>query len=64
MADLEAKLMADEGIQTLGNLEPVALDCAKVVKKAVADSGGDEGTARQKIADIAADTSKTDEYKK
>jgi len=54
---LREKLLADETVKTVASLEPVALDVTKVVDAAVQGSGGDEETARTKIAQIVLDTS-------
>ena len=56
IAALRETLMQDETIKTVASLEPVSLDVSKVVSTAVAQSGGDEATARTKIAQIVADT--------
>mgnify|MGYP001236871008 CR=1 FL=1 len=55
-AALRAKLLQDETVQTVAMLEPVALDVTKVVDAAVKGAGGDEMTARSKIAQIVSDT--------
>ena len=55
-AALRARLLDDETVKTVASLEPVALDVSKVVEMAVKDSGGDEATARTKIAQIVSDT--------
>jgi len=56
IAALREKLLHDETVKTVAMLEPVALDVSKVVDEAVRDSGGDELTARTKIAQIVSDT--------
>jgi len=48
--------LQDETVKTVASLEPVSLDVSKVVATAVAESGGDEATARAKIAQIVSDT--------
>ena len=56
IAALRDNLLHDEGVKSLAILEPVALDVSKVVDMAVQTSGGDESTARAKIAQIVSDT--------
>ena len=56
IAALRETLMQDETVKTVASLEPVSLDVSKVVATAVAESGGDEATARAKIAQIVSDT--------
>ena len=56
IAALRETLLHDETVKTVASLEPVALDVSKVVDAAVKDSGGDEATARAKIAQIVSDT--------
>ena len=56
IAALRETLLQDETIKTVASLEPVALDVSKVVDAAVKESGGDEATARTKIAQIVSDT--------
>jgi len=57
IAALRETLLQDETVKTVASLEPVSLDVAKVVDAAVQGSGGDEVTARAKIAQIVSDTS-------
>ena len=59
-AELREKLLADETVKTVSSLEPVALDVTKVVDAAVKESGDDETTAREKIAQIVSDTTNND----
>merc|ERR1719326_1523752 len=56
IAALRETLLQDETVKTVASLEPVALDVSKVVDAAVKESGGDEATARTKIAQIVSDT--------
>ena len=56
IAALRETLLQDETVKTVASLEPVALDVSKVVDVAVRESGGDEATARAKIAQIVSDT--------
>ena len=41
-AELRARLLEDETVRTVANLEPVPLDVKKVVDAAIKDAGGDE----------------------
>ena len=56
IAALRETLLHYETVKTVASLEPVSLDVSKVVDAAVRESGGDEATARAKIAQIVSDT--------
>ena len=56
IAALKETLLHDETVKAVTRLEPVSLDVSRVVDAAVKESGGDETTARTKIAQIVSDT--------
>ena len=52
------QLLKDETVQAVAALEPIALDPKKLVEESLAEAGNDLDTARQKIAEKAADTAR------